>query len=963
MAKEYQNQGLEEFNPYAQHYNPDGIAKSSHNSDSKNLLKNSENNALKQSEPSYYRGSGKSTRAKLDPKSKIPKKRKGMAGIALSLILLIGGALFLGSTNSLLTGAFNDVITEVTDLQHATNTIRGTKIIGSMIEGKDKLNLSYEGTRKYAELPEEMIKNFSRNDIEVETNGNQSQLVFTNDQNQKTVISSAEQLKNTFNDDVDFRDSYNSSRHGRVMSFFDRIATELYSKLGLSRNSCERCRQTTDAEADKKQFNKTMTEETDTKSQADTKASHAEEKTEEYTDSEGNKKTRTVTYDDPTSGSAGGSKSSFAEARNKAQDFLNNTYGGKAVQKATGVGSAAASWSCTFMKLANQVAMLVAANEIYQSIHYFMGLGENPSKTKYGAGNESNINSMLNFMVTNVDDAEYEDYNKVSVSGNIQSAESDGEYIKVGTSKVSGSPIEANGMRKLLTGEQVNTKMANNFSLERNLVILGGTGAVSAAYFKACNRVLQATAVASLAVTFLSGGISTFASYAMGTVISVALNAGFSLALGFMIPSIARAFYSNIFETTKGVPAGEIVARGASAANTRLGRTHSSLAPSSEEALLAFAEVNQEVIALDAEVDRHNHSPFDITSRNTFLGSIAYKFGTTSSTSVIGKIKNLMSTTSSSIGQAIGHSAFADVSYQKFGQVYNDYMLTFGDCPILESIGAKGDMYCNPITVSDVSTLNIEPDDPDYVDAIASQTNCKGNGDCEIIKDSDLAKYIKYCDDRDTPFGAVDSSILTSLTKGAGFIMDLLGSLPVFSDLVDIYTASQDDQNLDWATGQKCVNGSSNPDWSTFKYYQRYVEDQRLLEQMGTYKNGAMADSGKSPVTAFREADAIENPIDNSTAGYLARISGVPKSDVEGILALAEYYNYLGDYDANSRLAMDGSASDIEDSATVISNLNSELQYKAFEKAFETSYQTIAKSFITHDNAFYVDLRNRSYVA
>ena len=188
----------------------------------------------------------------------------------------------------------------------------------------------------------------------------------------------------------------------------------------------------------------------------------------------------------------------------------------------------------------------------------------------------------------------------------------------------------------------------------------------------------------------------------MSATIGIGVNVVIGAALSFLVPAVAKALFTNIFEDATGIPAGELLARGAFAANTRIGRTGSAQTPSSEEAIIAYNKLNNEVIAMDAEVDRYNRSPFDITSKNTFLGSIAYKFGTTSSTKLTGKIKNLMRTTSSSIANLTGN-AFAD------GE--KTYIMTFGECPLLESIGARGDMYCNPITTTDMSTLDIEPDD------------------------------------------------------------------------------------------------------------------------------------------------------------------------------------------------------------------------------------------------------------
>jgi hypothetical protein len=86
-------------------------------------LREAENNALSSGEQSFYRGNG---RPDDDKGSKSKKKggwlnarKKGFAGLILSLALITGGGAFLSSTNSLLGAALNDKLTEVTDMQHA----------------------------------------------------------------------------------------------------------------------------------------------------------------------------------------------------------------------------------------------------------------------------------------------------------------------------------------------------------------------------------------------------------------------------------------------------------------------------------------------------------------------------------------------------------------------------------------------------------------------------------------------------------------------------------------------------------------------------------------------------------------------------------------------------------------------------------------------------------------------------
>lgn len=903
-------------------------------------LQEAENSAISSGEQSYYRGTG---RSKEDTKGKKQKggwllaRKKGFAGLILTLALMTGGGAFLSGTNSLLAPAFNEVVTEMTDLQYASDSARTTRLVKFMMKGDEVVSTSWTGSKKYAAMTGTFKNNLSRNGIEVEGRGKGRVLKFDGE----TI--EADDFAKVYKDNVEFRDSYNRARRGRIMGFFDNIANKIYSKLGISRNAFKDYKQSGDAETDTKQFRETMTEETDINSKTDTDTSYKESETEKYTDPEtGEEKTRPVEKRKTNSTSSSGTD---GDARNKAKDYIDNVAGSSKVQKVSSIISQATQWGCTFMKLANMISIAVAANEIYQSINYFMGLAENPSKMKMGYGSESGINSMLNFLTTDAKDAKYTDYNNAKIVGDITTAEENsGFHVEVDEDKkISGSPIEANGMQKIMTGMSVDTKMANNFSLERTINVLGGAVTTTAAAFHTCAIAQTGAAVVSIAVTIGTLGLSTIASYALSAVIGVAANAAFSLALSFLIPAVAQAFFTNIFANAIGIPGGELLARGAFTSNTRIGRTGSAQTPSSEEAILAYNKLNNDVIAMDAEVDRYNRSPFDITSKNTFLGSIAYKFGTTSSTKFVGKVKNLMRTTSSSIANITGN-AFAD------GE--NTYILTFGDCPLLDSIGVKGDMYCNPITTTDLSTLDISPDDINYINAIKDQMDCDEEGNCKIHKNGDLAKFVTYCDDRDSPYGAVDAGILGDLQKG-GTVTMILGSLPIIGELTDIYDAAQDEAHLNWANGQYCSNTPQNPYWETFKYYQRYVQDQRLLEQLGAYEGS------QNPVLSYLEEYEAEHPLDNTPSGYLARISGLSKDDAQLVMDVAWYYNYLNEYDANTRIAMDGAASDTLSGEAVIAKLDYDFRYKDFEKNFESDSH--ASEAIIAEHVIYADVRNRSY--
>jgi len=901
-------------------------------STAQNNLRDSENKALSNSEPSFYRSTGKSN-AKNNKGNGIVgafihNRKKSFAGIILSVAIMAIGGTFLGSTNSLLAPALNEVVTEATDYQHAANLRRFLRITSYQLNN-NATETSWTGKLKYSAMSESFKRNLERGGITVNGSGTHRTLTFNDE------VITANDFERVYKNNLEFHDAYNKAKRGRILGFFDERANKLFHKLGNDRDLYRSYKETNDAAADKEAFDDTIVERMDKSTDTSLHTNHGVEYDEEihYTDPEtGEDRIRyepAVKNNDNSSGSAKPT-SSTTQASSYLQGVTSN------IQQATSI-------ACTAMDVVNMISIAIAANEIYQSIDYFLSLAENPSKMKMGYGNESGINSMLNFMTTSAT-TEVEDF--ANYPANNSQITQTSTLPEVGTVSVTGSPMESKGMIKLMTGMGVlaTTGMAN-YSLER----VSNSLSTSVSAFHACNSARTGTALVSIAVSLIPGVgqakilSSFFSKIAIGAVASISVQS----ILSFLIPTIARAFFTNPFENTKGIPAGELYAKGAAASNSRVARTASGQNPSSESAILAYSKINQEVIAQDAAADRHKRSPFDITSKNTFLGSIAYNFGTTTSTGVMGKIKNLMRNTSSSLSLITG---------QVHADANTSYMNTFGNCPTLEAIGVKGDMYCNPITTTDPSILELSPEDTTYINVISQQLTDE-NGVVRIDKNGNLAKYITYCTNRDSPFGVNDVNILNNLSSfdngAANAVVSLSSSLPVIGDILDIVDAGVREHNLPWATGAMCSNDpvKGNPDWDTeYKYYQLFVTDQRVLENMGNETN---------IVADFIEEYEAEHPLDNSPSSYLARISGLSPDDAQLVLDIAWYYNFLENYDPSTRIAMDGTTSDTLSGEAVVAKLDHELRYRDFAQNFRSDRH--ASRALVAQHPIYADIRNRSY--
>jgi hypothetical protein len=130
---------------------------------------------------------------------------------------------------------------------------------------------------------------------------------------------------------------------------------------------------------------------------------------------------------------------------------------------------------------------------------------------------------------------------------------------------------------------------------------------------------------------------------------------------------------------------------------------------------LAFYREQQTVLAYNAELDRATHSPFDVTNNNTFLGKIFGNLAIATAgrgNSILGQIGSLSNFTSAMRAPiTINANAATELEFRE--QINWDSSL--GDqgntCVGLSTIGAVGDMFCNPLRGSDFSTVSAEPND------------------------------------------------------------------------------------------------------------------------------------------------------------------------------------------------------------------------------------------------------------
>ncbi|MBQ3464661.1 hypothetical protein IJH15_00330 [Candidatus Saccharibacteria bacterium] len=488
-----------------------------------------------------------------------------------------------------------------------------------------------------------------------------------------------------------------------------------------------------------------------------------------------------------------------ANSGNSAEGFINAV-----VEK----NPAESDWEAALYAAdALKVADTVSKEE--RSSLFFVTFMENISKMKAGDGSKSKINEAMNFL-----------YEK---------AETEIVNIKTGeVIKTTGTALESPSLYAVLSGSKVNAEDVENYSSDRILKTVENKIGLED------SRLIIPETVAS----------SSKKKGFIGRFISSGAEKASSALLEMLEPTVSYSLVNNSYKTIKGVGVGEFLVEGATNVGKELAKA-SGASAGDADAVSQYARLNSAVIARDAAMDRLNRSPFDITSKNTFLGSIIYNFAISlrKNSGLISGLSTLTTSTKKAVSSLLP-AVYADEEVA--------YLTTFGDCETYSTIGAVGSAHCSELATFDTSTLNDPYNDPGFIKFINENTTLNSNGSRTVNKGSALSKYILYNDERETPLGVVDGGIIESLrsTSSISLVSNVLSMVKSFLG------ASTTEKRI--ASGAAFVNSSNNADWQTYKYAQRYVSLARAtaaLKQFSkdstSYNNIKYFEGDENPVAAF----------------------------------------------------------------------------------------------------------------
>jgi len=682
---------------------------------------------------------------------------------------------------------------------------------------------------------------------------------------------------------------------GHIAGWFDDLSDIVHGWLHSSRN---RFKNTSDVADDEEINTKAHTEGMSEDLQGD-----GGDTTKSYHDEQDEDDNWYRQHDSDYDGSDTLRKQDLLDDPGSASGKVESTIRSKVGAIAGGLSSAANA-GCTVMKIYSAINAIIAAQQIAQIINYVTGFFEAIQRTQTGDAGKTELSYYMTGLSTKGITYDADGVTKLREGTSSLESPAWNQFFSDGTVVLGTSDKVA---------EKYNSEMVAKKSIENSGALGSVAGNIASAVsalgsakdaYRNCLYIQMGAAASGIFIdvilAFFTGGIGNVIKDILGkiteTAIVNAIVAGvMAVFMTFVVPRIAQAMTTDIISNMAGEDAAYMINSGFNIYTGKEMQISSGL-PSDKDKLMAHWRNQQEVIAAEAEYERSEKSPFDVTSKYTFLGSIVNSLMPIANTwsSPLSTVSKTMSTVGSAFSDFLP-TAKAD------GEAVFETSLRY-DCPNLSQIGAVGDVFCNPYFVTDFSTMNEDPsqimenvmtdEDRNGGNGNFDWTNvddAEHNGNPDIKANSELGKWVISCSTRQSQFGIVDSNVADAISRLVDTGNDVLnqaiqtgvGILPVVGDIDDIRSAFAELENIGWMTGEKCMAESS-------KYYSRYSEDQRLMESAGIIEQSA--------VSKFLNEYYKENPLDNSYEGIIARYSGLTKEQVSATYDVIDYYNFIANY-------------------------------------------------------------------
>ena len=614
-------------------------------------------------------------------------------------------------------------------------------------------------------------------------------------------------------------------------------------------------------------------------------------------------------------------------------------------QKAAMVGS---NLGCAFVQGIGSITIAIGAIQTINVISNAAKYLEIADRIKAGDANNT-VNLALENLGTVVKTTAY-DINGQSVDKEGSVTSSPGWNAVFARKNI----INENDPMALMVNREYVNKIALNSAGVNPIItnLFAATGEIGAGIeaFRFCNGFQLAggiiDAISDVALLFSTAGVGKFIKeFIKGVIEGVKLSAvmsAVSIVISLITPVVTRWFANHLSTVFLGLPGGYSLLSGATNilnSNFQMSTGRYANRENTIEVFGLTRDVEQEWAAYE----RATKSPFDVSSKYTFLGSIVNSvlpIINTSSGNIFSSISSVINLAGTSAVAMINPSVSAASDMEDFTLS----LASDNNCTFLHSVGVAGDFACNKYVGAYVNELSTEDPGDIYqrMDGYGSFDGTDSDGNPIVNKNSDYAKYIVACVTSDTQPGTMSSAVEGFLQKISSSDNAIVGGLVnfganfvPFEGFLDAISAVEQNNNMKWNSGLACTGNTGNADFDQkIKDFSMYNLDQRVLNNMGIIDNNS--------TVAFLDDYYEENPIDYSYEGQIARVSGMNKEQVEDTLALMEYYQFLDEYDPSERLAF------VEPKETK-------------EIKFDNDYKLAQVFYVLTNQISYNDIRNRTF--
>lgn len=778
-------------------YNPHSLENSENSAISKS--KNLTDNPLSQeSVPSFKNnvmgGTHKSRNIAQGGKLKSFFKSKG--AMFTAGIVAVGGSGLAGLISFITVGLIpihvQEIITEKRNSPASSMEMRTDKVFKAKVKG---INCKTGFFCRLSKASDRNIKNLEKAGFKVEVKegsnlfGKKTIISLTHKETGEVINNNTKDLKRIMRTKPELRASIKQGFSGRFASFLDKIWDKIKNLFNLTKVRAD------NKGKDEQQLQEEANETANSQSKdTQKKPSSITETDTDEVDENGNKKKNKTDRSQADQGSELAEKEikdlgKEQKGKKASSKFNSKGFSSKLNKALNGIGAAAVV--CGLYTFGNIIYTALKSTKLQILIQFSLTFLSFASKIKAGHATPQEA-SMVGNSLMDIASTGGNGYDKDKDNNKEDKKESTLfralKYLAdSSTKKDSVAATDSQGYKAMAYGDQIQSlnESAEPFSvgvikdfIGGFLNVIYGDGFIIPIINKPLSSLLKSfcaivTSVAvGLAVTAATIAATCIGTAGLGCVVTVIIKVLLSAALGIAAGKMASYFLGDLIDKWVGQAATVLV--GDLVNKTTIGEDYGNAIMSGAGAVMAkntlagggnilstseateFAMENEKIIAEHAEDERRFRSPFDPTTRHTFLGSIVSSIipYNRQLATVGGFIPAIMSTAGRSINDIIptARAASESASIAANSKVCTDTTIT--------KTGAT-DIFCNVYTGINVELKDKNSDevikwleDNNYLDSQKEADKDDFNAYIANNKKGEkFKKYIKWCYDRKVPIG------------------------------------------------------------------------------------------------------------------------------------------------------------------------------------------------------------------